>query len=103
MRLGASLPLRYSADVKACDRLRALSRAAGRDAADVGIEVWGSLGNANPDEWRKEVVFWNEAGVTHVTARTTFASVHHPRIAGRSAAAQLAAIERFQDAVKELL
>src|SRR3954449_11760953 len=80
------MPLAYPADdtaLKAFDKLRALTKAAGRDPKDVGIEVWCSLGNANPDEWRKEVTFWKNAGVTHVTAHTTYATGHHKRIAGK--------------------
>ena len=62
-----------------------------------------SLGNANPDEWRKEVSFWKKAGVTHVTAHTTYATGHHKRIAGKTAADHLAAIKGFQDTVKDIL
>ena len=80
----------------------ALKRA-GRKPEDVGIEVWCSLGNANPDEWRKEVTFWKNAGVTHVTAHTTYANNHHKRIAGKTAADHLAAIKSFQNAVRDLL
>ena len=67
------MPLAYPADdtaLAAFDKLRSLTRAAGRDPADVGIEVWMSLGAGDEADWRKEVTFWKKAGVTHVTAHT---------------------------------
>jgi hypothetical protein len=36
------------------------------------------------EDWRREVDFWKSAGVTHVTARSTFNSGHHKRIQGRT-------------------
>jgi probable F420-dependent oxidoreductase len=100
------MPLAYPADdtaLRAFDKLRTLTRKAGRDPADVGIEVWMSLGSGTKDDWRKEVTFWKNAGVTHVTAHTTYATGHHKRIAGTTAAAHLAAVKGFQEAVKDLL
>ena len=47
--------------------------------------------------------FWKQAGVTHVTAHTTYVSGHHKRIDGRSAAEHLAAITRYRAAVADLL
>ena len=44
-------------------------------------------------DWRKEIAFWKAAGVTHVTAHTTYVSDHHTRIAGSSAADHLAAAD----------
>ena len=78
-------------------------QAAGRKQDDVGIEVWCSLGSDDPAAWRKEVGFWKSAGVTHITAHTTYATGHHKRIAGKSAAEHLAAIKKFQAAVGDLL
>ena len=101
------MPLAYPADdtaLEAFEKLRGVDPGRGpRSGQDVGIEVWCSLGNANPDEWRKEVTFWKNAGVTHVTAHTTYATNHHKRIAGKTAAEHLAAIRRFKDAVADLL
>ena len=100
------MPLAYPADdtaLKAFEKLRALTREAGRDPAQIGIEVWMSLGSGTPDDWRKEVTFWKNAGVTHITAHTTYATGHHKRIPGTTAAAHLAAVKGFQDAVKDLL
>jgi hypothetical protein len=62
-----------------------------------------SPGVGGPEDWRREIQFWKEAGVTHLTAHTTYASNHHKRIAGRSAAEHLAAITRCREAVADLL
>ena len=100
------MPLAYPADdsaLKAFDKLRGLVAAAGRSMDDVGIEVWLSLGSDDTAQWRKDVSFWKEAGVTHITAHTTYASGHHKRIAGKTAAEHLAAIAKFQKAVGDLL
>ena len=75
----------------------------GRDPSKFGIEVWVSLGLGDEESWRKEVAFWKKAGVTHVTAHATYMSKIHKRIAGRSAADHIAAVTRFQNAVKDLL
>lgn len=100
------MPLAYPADdtaLAAFDKLRGLVRDAGRSVDDVGIEVWVSLGSDDPAQWRKDVSFWKAAGVTHVTAHTTYAMGHHKRIAGKTAAEHLAAIAKFQKAVGDLL
>jgi probable F420-dependent oxidoreductase len=100
------MPLAYPAGdeaLAAFDKLRGLVRAAGRAPDAVGIEVWQSLGDGTPDDWRKEFQFWKDAGVTHVTAHTTYASGHHKRIAGRTAADHLAAVTMFREAVGDLV
>jgi probable F420-dependent oxidoreductase len=100
------MPLSYPADESALavfEKLRNLVKAEGRDPAGVGLEVWLSLGSGDENEWRREFEFWREAGVTHVTAHTTFAMGHHKRIAGRTAADHLAAITRFKAVVADLL
>src|SRR3954466_11931810 len=82
------MPLSYPADESALavfEKLRGLVKAGGRDPAEVGLEVWQSLGSADETAWRPEFAFWKQAGVTHVTAHTTFAIGHHKRIAGRTA------------------
>jgi probable F420-dependent oxidoreductase len=101
-----SMPLAYPADdtaLAAFEKLRGLLRAEGRDPASFGIEVWSSPGLGDEETWRREVAFWKAAGVTHVTAHTTYMSKHHKRITGRSAADHVAAVTRFQNAVKDLL
>jgi probable F420-dependent oxidoreductase len=100
------MPLAYPAGPEAqaaFDKLRALVRAAGRPEDAVGIEVWQSLGSGDPDEWRRDFQFWKQAGVTHITAHTTYASGHHKRIPGRTAAEHLAAVTAYRDAVADLL
>jgi probable F420-dependent oxidoreductase len=100
------MPLAYPADESALavfEKLRDLVKAEGRDPADVGLEVWQSLGSGDENAWRQEFEFWKKAGVTHVTAHTTFAMSHHKRIAGHTAADHLAAITRFKEVVADLL
>lgn len=100
------MPLAYPPDdtaLAAFDKLRGLVRAEGRDPASVGIEVWVSPGVGDEADWRKEMAFWKQAGVTHATAHTTFPAGHHKRIAGRTPADHLAAITRFKAAAADLL
>jgi len=100
------MPLAYPAGdaaLAAFAKLRALTRDAGRDPAAMGLEVWVSPGAGTEQDWRREITFWKEAGVTHVTAHTTYVSGHHQRIAGRSVADHLAAITRYREAVADLL
>jgi probable F420-dependent oxidoreductase len=100
------MPLAYPAGdtaLAAFAKLRGLAREAGRDPAAIGLEVWVSPGAGSDEDWRREIAFWKAAGVTHVTAHTTYTSNHHARIAGRSAADHLAAITRYRDAVADLL
>jgi alkanesulfonate monooxygenase SsuD/methylene tetrahydromethanopterin reductase-like flavin-dependent oxidoreductase (luciferase family) len=100
------MPINYppgDAALQAFDRLRTLSQEAGRDPAAMGLEVWVSPGVGTEADWRREIAFWNTAGVTHVTAHTTFNSPHHKRIQGHTAADHLAAITRYRAAVADLL
>jgi probable F420-dependent oxidoreductase len=99
------MPLAYPAGdaaLAAFDKLRTLTREAGRDPEAMGIEIWVSL-TGSEDEWRREFQFWKQAGVTHVAAHTTYTSNHHKRIDGRTAEAHLAAITRYRAAVADLL
>jgi probable F420-dependent oxidoreductase len=89
--------------VAAFDTLRRYAEAEGRDPASIGLEVWTSTGAGNENDWREEVRFWKQAGVTHVTLNNTFGRYHHTRIPGRSMAEHLAAIRRYRDAVADLL
>jgi probable F420-dependent oxidoreductase len=100
------MPLRYPPGddaLAAFEKLRRLAREAGRDPSQIGIEVWVSPGAGTENDWRREISFWKRAGVTHVTAHTTYTSEHHKRIAGRTAAEHLAAITRYRKAVADLL
>jgi probable F420-dependent oxidoreductase len=100
------MPLAYppgDAALAAFEKLRRLTREAGRDPAQMGIEVWVSPGIGNEADWRREISFWRAAGVTHVTAHTTYISGHHQRIAGSSVPDHLAAITRYRAAIADLL
>jgi hypothetical protein len=100
------MPLAYPTDDSALavfEKLRGLIKAEGRDPADVGLEVWLSLGSGDEESWRREFAFWKKAGVTHVTAHTTYAMGHHKRIAGHTAADHVAAITRFKEVVADLV
>ena len=100
------MPLAYAPGdeaLAAFAKLRALIREAGRKPEDVGLEVWVSPGAGNEDDWRQEITFWKNAGVTHVTAHTTYVSEHHRRVGGRSASEHLAALTRYHAAVADLL
>ena len=100
------MPLAYPPNdtaLAAFDKLRRMTREAGRDPSRMGIEVWTSPGGGTEDDWRREITFWKQAGVTHVTAHTTYVSGHHKRIEGRTAAEHLAMITRYRSAVADLL
>jgi len=100
------MPLAYSpgeAALAAFEKLRTLTREAGRDPVKMGIEVWVSPGSGGPEEWRHEVQFWKSAGVTHLNASTTYSSNRHTRIPGGTAAEHLAALARYREAVADLL
>jgi probable F420-dependent oxidoreductase len=100
------MPLAYppgDAALAAFEKLRRLTREAGRDPSAMGLEVWVSPGAGAEADWRREITFWKQAGVTHVTAHTTYVSGHHTRIAGHTAADHLAAITRYRAAVADLL
>jgi probable F420-dependent oxidoreductase len=100
------MPLAYPADETALavfDKLRGMTKDAGRDPASVGLEVWLSLGSGDEAAWHRDFAFWKKAGVTHVTAHTTYAMGHHKRIAGHTAADHLAAITRFRQVMADLL
>ncbi|RAI58786.1 LLM class F420-dependent oxidoreductase [Roseicella frigidaeris] len=84
-------------------RLRGLTEAAGRDPAAIGLEVWISAGTGDAAAWREEARYWKRLGATHLTLTTTFNRRHHRRIPGRDAAAHLAAMRQFRDAVADAL
>jgi probable F420-dependent oxidoreductase len=84
-------------------KLRQYTKEAGRNPESIGIEVWVSTGSGTPDDWRKELLAWKAAGVTHITMNGTYSRNHHRRVAGRSMAAHLAAMQQYRDAVADLL
>jgi probable F420-dependent oxidoreductase len=85
------------------EKLRTLTREAGRDPSAIGIEVWTSCGSGTPADWAKEAAFWKRAGATHIALTTTFHRRHHHRIAGHSMADHLDAARRYRDAVGSAL
>jgi hypothetical protein len=85
------------------EKIRKLTREAGRNPAEVGLDVWVSMGKGTEDDWRKEIAFWKKAGVTHITLHTTFTNPIHTRIAGKGYDDHLKAITRYRNAVKDLL
>jgi hypothetical protein len=52
---------------------------------------------------REELKVWKSAGVTHVTVNSAFERNHQLRIASRSLQAHLTALERYRDAIADLL
>ena len=84
-------------------RLRAMTMAAGRPAEAVGIEVWTSAGTGTEKDWNTEAQFWKSSGASHLTLTTTFGRRHHRRIAGKTVADHLSAMERYRDAVRDAL
>jgi probable F420-dependent oxidoreductase len=100
------MPNAYPPDQTALDifaELRRLTEQAGRDPAAVGIEVWVSCGQSTEADWRREIAFWKQAGVSHICLTTTFDRRHHHRIEGRTVTDHLAAAKRYRDAVGDLL
>jgi probable F420-dependent oxidoreductase len=85
------------------DRLRRMVAAEGRDPASIGLEVWVSTGTGGPKEWRDEFLFWQRAGVTHVTVASTHGRGVHVRIPGRTMRDHITALTQYRDAVADLL
>ena len=85
------------------EKLRGYVQAEGRDPSSVGIEVWVSTGAGGPEDWRREFQAWKALGVTHVTVNSTYARGPHTRIAGRTVAAHMEAMQQYRAAVADLL
>ena len=84
-------------------QLRTLTEQAGREPAEVGIEVWVSMGSGTEADWARETRFWKEAGCSHVTLTTNFNRRHHRRIPGRTMGDHQTALRRYHAAVADLL
>jgi probable F420-dependent oxidoreductase len=100
------MPNAYPPDETALEifgQLRRLTEQAGRDPAEVGIEVWVSCGESNEADWRREILFWKQAGVSHICLTTTFNRRHHHRIAGTTITDHLTALKRYREAVGDIL
>src|SRR5271170_606114 len=55
------MPLRYPPGDKALaafEKLRRMTREAGREPSEVGLEVWVSPGAGSEEDWRREITFW---------------------------------------------
>jgi hypothetical protein len=73
---------------------------AGREPAEVGIEVWVSMGSGAEADRARETRFWKEAGCSHVTLTTNF----NRRIPGRTMGGQGAQLaERVERAGRGLM
>jgi len=100
------MPNAYPPDQSALDvfgELRRLTEQAGRDPAQVGIEVWVSMGSGNEADWAKEARFWKAAGASHLCLTTTFNRRHHKRIGGHTLSDHLGALRRYRAAVADAL
>jgi probable F420-dependent oxidoreductase len=100
------MPNAYPPDQSALDifgQLRKLTEEAGRDPAQIGIEVWVSMGSGSEADWAREANFWKQAGATHLCLTTTFHRRHHKRIAGNTMSDHLAALRRYHAAVADRL
>lgn len=83
-------------------KLRRYLEEAGRDPAEVGIEVWVSTAEGGPSDWKRAAAAWAESGVTHVTLNTVYARNHHKRIPEKTLDAHLQAMEAYWRAVGDL-
>ncbi len=91
------------AAVASFERLRGFVAEEGRDSDSVGIEIWTSIATGGPEDWRAEAKFWKEAGVTHITVNNSRERDHHKRIDGSSFSDHIAGIERYREAVADVL
>jgi probable F420-dependent oxidoreductase len=84
-------------------KLRGYVKEAGRDPNSIGLEVWVSTGEGDPDDWRKQFQAWKDAGVTHITVNSTYGRGPHKRISGRTISDHMAAMQHYRVAVADLL
>jgi probable F420-dependent oxidoreductase len=89
--------------LEAFDNLRGYIREEGRDPADVGIEVWASVGDGDDEKLRADVQFWKDAGVTHITLNNWYNRPPHKRMVERTADAHIAAMQHYRELVADLL
>ena len=97
------MPNAYEPDQSALDvfaKLRRLTEEAGRNPAEVGIEVWVSMGTGGEADWRREAQFWKEAGASHLALTTTFNRRRHRRIAGHTLDDHLAAMHELRERMR---
>jgi probable F420-dependent oxidoreductase len=99
------MPLAYAPGEEArtaFDKLRTLAEEAGRDPATIGLDTRVSAAG-NESEWREDVRFWKSCGVTHLTLANYYQGGHLRRIEGRTLADHIAAMQRYWNAVADLL
>ena len=99
------MPLAYAPGEEAraaIGKLRGYAEEAGRDPATIGIDTRVSAAG-DEAEWRADVNFWKSCGVTHLTLANYYQSGHLRRIAGRTLADHIAAMQRYWTAVADLL
>jgi probable F420-dependent oxidoreductase len=99
------MPLAYAPGEEAraaLDKLRRMAEAAGRDPATIGIDTRVSAAGEEA-QWRGDVRFWKSCGVTHLTLANYYQSGHLRRIDGRTLADHIAAMQRYRNAVADLL
>jgi probable F420-dependent oxidoreductase len=61
-----------------------------------------SAGVGTPDDWRRTIKFWQDAGVTYFTLHNAYSRNEFTRIEGRSVSAHLEAMIRYHAAVADL-
>jgi probable F420-dependent oxidoreductase len=71
--------VRPDAAREAVEQLRTYIREAGRDPSAVGIEARLTIAGKSPEEWRREVELWREAGATHLGVNTMRAGFQSPQ------------------------
>jgi probable F420-dependent oxidoreductase len=99
------MPLAYGPGEEAraaIAKLHAYAEAAGRDPSTIGIDTRVSAAG-DEAQWRADVQFWKSCGATHLTLANYYQSGHLRRIAGRSLADHIAAMQRYWTAVADLL
>jgi probable F420-dependent oxidoreductase len=84
-------------------QLRTYVEAENRDPASIGIDTRVTAGIGEEAAWRDTVRFWKSCGVTDLTLTTYSGRGHLRRIAGRSLKDHLDAIQRYWNAVADLL
>ena len=84
-------------------QLRTYVESENRDPDSIGIDTRVTAGIGEETEWRDTVRFWKSCGVTDLTLTTYSGRGHLRRIAGRSLKDHLDAIQRYWNAVADLL
>ncbi len=64
------MPRQAAAPAIIIERMREHARAAGRDAASIGIEGREFLTNRTPEQWLEELDEWRALGATHMQLYT---------------------------------